>query len=445
MTSQRAKDSYYYANEDNLPVGPCTTEQMRLLLLQGTLHENSWVIAEGATEWKSYASCFPPSAPEPPITARTRHCANCGKANETRSNFCAGCGANLTNPLLSAAKDSPYRGYGGWLSFFCIIQIVVAPLAVMAITLLPLMDTDVQELLSQYPRVAFMSRMEDILNWGMAGFGIYVGIILRRLRPGAPRIAKRYLLTGLAFAFSRLFFPYLCGDIPSQISEAMMAEGAKIFIRTLIVFAIWYSYFNVSKRIKATFPADPNSSRIDAPGTIPQTHSQSIPATPGLCCPKCFKQDIQQPYGWGAAAISICAMIGIGIIGETLVRQWFVIGLASLLALVAFFWTLISAMFGKNLCKSCKFRWKRTPAPCPNCASTNIQRPYGWGAFVVSIVALVLLTLFTSFLMLSSDSMMGHGVAILCAILGVIWTFLSALFGKNRCRKCEAKWKPRWQ
>ena len=60
--------SYYYADQNSLPVGPYTGEQMQRLFQQEMLHENSWVIVEGATEWQSYNSLFP-SVP-PPTPAR---------------------------------------------------------------------------------------------------------------------------------------------------------------------------------------------------------------------------------------------------------------------------------------------------------------------------------------------------------------------------------------
>ena len=52
--------NYHYSNASNQTIGPCTEEQMRELYQMGTLRDDSWVIEEGATEWKPYASLFPP-------------------------------------------------------------------------------------------------------------------------------------------------------------------------------------------------------------------------------------------------------------------------------------------------------------------------------------------------------------------------------------------------
>jgi len=46
--------NYYYADQESQPVGPYSEDQMRRLLQEGALQENSWVIVEGTTEWKPY-------------------------------------------------------------------------------------------------------------------------------------------------------------------------------------------------------------------------------------------------------------------------------------------------------------------------------------------------------------------------------------------------------
>jgi hypothetical protein len=62
------------------------------------------------------------------------------------------------------------------------------------------------------------------------------------------------LLTALSWSFLLLALPYLGGDLPSGVTDAMLAEAVKGAVQTLLVFGIWYTYFHVSKRVKATFP-----------------------------------------------------------------------------------------------------------------------------------------------------------------------------------------------
>ena len=83
---------------------------------------------------------------------------------------------------------------------------------------------------------------------------------------------------------------------------------------------------------------------------------------------------------------------------------------------------------------------------CPACSKTDIRQPFGLGAFVVSIVLLVL----GGSLISSFQILMGFGVfgKTLCEItwcilvIAVIWIFLSGLLGKHRCKSCGHQWKP---
>ena len=78
------------------------------------------------------------------------------------------------------------------------------------------------------------------------------GSIFKSVLNGAVRATKRYLLIALAWSVVSFALPYM-GDIPDSAREAMTLENVKGFLRTVIPFAIWFSYFNVSKRVKATY------------------------------------------------------------------------------------------------------------------------------------------------------------------------------------------------
>lgn len=78
--------NYYYANENNQTAGPCTAEQMRLRYQRGVIGANSWVIAEGSSEWKPYVAVFgtpevqrAPAASAPPVIISLNATANNGR------------------------------------------------------------------------------------------------------------------------------------------------------------------------------------------------------------------------------------------------------------------------------------------------------------------------------------------------------------------------------
>jgi hypothetical protein len=64
--------------------------------------------------------------------------------------------------------------------------------------------------------------------------------------------AKRYLLCFLGYQVIAAVLPFTAG-LPSSANEAITAEVVKNVVRGVFYVAIWYSYLNGSKRVKATY------------------------------------------------------------------------------------------------------------------------------------------------------------------------------------------------
>ena len=153
-------------------------------------------------------------------------------------------------PPPSPVPDSPYQGYGGWLAFFGGLQLFVAP--AIAIVLLVIGSTTIGEASSRYPSILVVYFVESLVNVSIVALGMYAAVQLRRIRPGAVRAAKRYLLAALAWSALSFLLPYL-GDMPEGAREKMFVQNFKGLLRTAIAVAIWLTYFNVSRRVKATY------------------------------------------------------------------------------------------------------------------------------------------------------------------------------------------------
>jgi hypothetical protein len=155
------------------------------------------------------------------------------------------------SPSLPPTTDSPYYGYGGWLAFFCVVHIFIGPLFALISGAVSL--SQVGEVSDRYPSLLALTFVELIGDIGAVCFGVFAGLRLRRLQRGAVGFAKGYLIARLVWAVLKLGLPAMGGDLPSQVTEAMMIGAVKGLVQTVFAFAIWFSYFNASKRIKATF------------------------------------------------------------------------------------------------------------------------------------------------------------------------------------------------
>lgn len=162
----------------------------------------------------------------------------------------AGAGAATGGSPPPLQPDSPYCGYGGWLAFFGAVQLFVSP--ILAVVMLFVGAAAISDAVSKYPGIMVVYVLETLGDVAIVGLGMYAAIQLRRIRPGAVRVTRLYLFAALMWSVLSFALPYI-GAIPDSARDAMTFENIKGFVRTLIPFIIWFSYFNVSKRVKATY------------------------------------------------------------------------------------------------------------------------------------------------------------------------------------------------
>jgi hypothetical protein len=81
---------------------------------------------------------------------------------------------------------------------------------------------------------------------------IRAGMALWNIKPGAVRIAKKYLLLFLGYSVIALFLPFMAG-LPSESNDAMVPEIVKGAFQSILYFGIWYSYLSISKRVLNTY------------------------------------------------------------------------------------------------------------------------------------------------------------------------------------------------
>lgn len=150
----------------------------------------------------------------------------------------------------SPAEEPRYRGVGGWLLLFCIGLIVLTPL----ITLSRLVASygEAAPYLHQFPGLMVVTVIDTLLCIGLMAFSIYAGTALWRIRPGAVRTAKRYLLCFLGYQAVAAILPFMAG-LPPEANGAMIEPIVTNAFRGVLFVAIWHSYLNKSKRVSATY------------------------------------------------------------------------------------------------------------------------------------------------------------------------------------------------
>ena len=178
-------------------------------------------------------------------------CPHCSSANLDDALACANCGKQLIVDSSSDSHTPKYVGVGGWLAFFIVTVLIIGPVL------------SIPGLLREFRLLvdgAGLSRGRwslVVTNFGvtlfMRGFGIYAGVKLWKIAQNAVRIAKRYLLCWGVYWAIVLSLTAVTG-VMGAISKDEIWLHVEHSAVSLFGAALWYSYFEVSDRVAATYP-----------------------------------------------------------------------------------------------------------------------------------------------------------------------------------------------
>jgi hypothetical protein len=157
-----------------------------------------------------------------------------------------------STPLSSVSGQAalPHRGVGGWLLLFCIALTMFSPL--ITFSSFAWDYGAYSKYFGQFPGLLAITVIDTVLSLALMTFSVYAGIRLWRVRPGAVRLAKRYLLCFLVYRLFAAILPFMAG-LPSAANDAMIEQSTMDIFRAVIFFAVWYSYLIKSQRIRATY------------------------------------------------------------------------------------------------------------------------------------------------------------------------------------------------
>ena len=180
-------------------------------------------------------------APTPPATTAAR------KQNDRQEVDVMEANADSRGQSGAETPSAPLRGVNGWLKFFVIVNLYVSP--VLFVLQSAVGWISFASIAGDYPGIIPVGMIET----GVGGFLVWKWIQiargLRDIRPGIVQEAKTWLQIALAWNLFSLPLVYLSG----LDAEDLVVGSLRQAVQAVIGFTIWYSYFNVSKRVEATY------------------------------------------------------------------------------------------------------------------------------------------------------------------------------------------------
>lgn len=219
-------------------------------------------------------------------------CTQCGSKNPDDARFCHKCGQSIWQapkespvsakpiglneispiPIPSSSqnhvrgkRNGSLNGVGGWLLLLCISLTILSPLHGLANIMKEW--NYAKPLFEFYPGLNLAVTLEVLCSIALTAYSIYAGSELWSVKLGAVKVTKNYLVTSLFYLLVSPFVFAAIADLPSAFNDEIAKEGAKNAILGILSFAIWFTYLNKSKRVRATYPT-------------PETH---------VHCPDCRK------------------------------------------------------------------------------------------------------------------------------------------------------------
>ncbi|MBE0645513.1 MAG: DUF2569 family protein [Bacteroidetes bacterium] len=151
---------------------------------------------------------------------------------------------NQTYATEAGTDRTKYLGIGGWLSFFIITVMYLAPIVevgLFSMLWLGFIEHAGIEVVTGLPPIAFA--LLSVLELGFVAWGVAAAWRLKGLRVGAVRFVKIWILSYAA-----------CVIVAAIVTALLGMEQDLIFAqRKLIWMALWYAYFTFSRRVKATY------------------------------------------------------------------------------------------------------------------------------------------------------------------------------------------------
>jgi len=143
----------------------------------------------------------------------------------------------------------PLDGVAGWLKLFVVGNLLLVPISVVITYILAWIGAAL--LARDDPKVILLLLISTSVDGCLTYIGIQVGRRLGDIAPRAVQEARRFLGLRLGWA---LLSPLLVSFFGLDVGREDVEESVVDTLIALIAITIWFLYFKVSKRVKATYP-----------------------------------------------------------------------------------------------------------------------------------------------------------------------------------------------
>jgi len=145
-------------------------------------------------------------------------------------------------------RSNPYYGVKGWLKFVVICLLFISPALFIVTTIASFVSS--AYIAGKYPGIIIVALLEMSARGFLVYKGIMAGRALRDIQPMAVQKVRMLLKLALGWIFLSFPISFISGLPPEKI----LPHAIMNLIAGIIGFSIWYSYFNTSRRVEATYP-----------------------------------------------------------------------------------------------------------------------------------------------------------------------------------------------
>jgi hypothetical protein len=149
-------------------------------------------------------------------------------------------------------ETNRHYGVHGWLKLIVVGNLYIAPIAIGLQYLLAWIGF--LALADDHPGVIILGLLVTGVDGVLTYMGIQAAIALRDIRPGAVQQMKYLLQLRLGWAFLGGLVSFVGWSFVGLDADQLIASATRTLLVGVIGFTVGYTYFSVSKRVKATYP-----------------------------------------------------------------------------------------------------------------------------------------------------------------------------------------------